>query len=75
MMVPLTRAHPIVLILQSLLDMMIKEEESLRKRLINNIQTCRAEMEKLYLELQIPVFEVTTTGQESQQNDATSAKF
>lgn len=55
--------------------MMIKEEESLRKRLINSIQTCRAEMEKLYLELQIPVFEVTTTEQENQQTDATSAKF
>lgn len=55
--------------------MMIKEEESLRKRLINSIQTCRAEMEKLYLELQVPVFEVTTTGQENQQTDATSAKF
>lgn len=41
--------------------MMIKEEESLRKRLLSSIQTCRAEMEKLYLELQLPVFEVTTT--------------
>ncbi|XP_041792438.1 protein regulator of cytokinesis 1b isoform X2 [Chelmon rostratus] len=43
--------------IKSLLDMMIKEEESLRKRLINSIQTCRTEMEKLYLELQLPVFE------------------
>lgn len=51
----------IIFILQSLLDMMIKEEESLRKRLLSSIQTCRAEMEKLYLELQLPVFEVTTT--------------
>lgn len=51
----------IVFIHQSLLDMMIKEEESLRKRLLSSIQTCRAEMEKLYLELQLPVFEVTTT--------------
>lgn len=51
----------IAFIHQSLLDMMIKEEESLRKRLLSSIQTCRAEMEKLYLELQLPVFEVTTT--------------
>lgn len=39
--------------------MMIKEEESLKTRLITSIQKCRAEMEKLYLELQLPVFEVT----------------
>lgn len=38
--------------------MMIKEEESLRSRLINSIQTCKTDMEKLCLELQIPVFEV-----------------
>lgn len=43
---------------QSLLDMMIQEEESMRKRLINSIQACRAEMETLYLELQLPIFEV-----------------
>lgn len=39
--------------------MMIQEEESLKKRLIISIQTCKTEMEKLYLELQLPVFEVT----------------
>ncbi|XP_071345679.1 protein regulator of cytokinesis 1b isoform X4 [Trachinotus anak] len=43
--------------IKSLLDMMIKEEESLRKRLISSIQTCRTEMEKLCLELQLSVFE------------------
>lgn len=43
---------------QSLLDMMIQEEESMRKRLINSIQACRTEMETLYLELQLPIFEV-----------------
>lgn len=37
---------------------MIQEEESLKKRLISSIEACRAEMEKLYLELQLPVFEV-----------------
>lgn len=39
--------------------MMIQEEESMRKRLINSIQACRAEMETLYLELQLPMFEVS----------------
>ncbi|XP_049459002.1 protein regulator of cytokinesis 1b isoform X1 [Epinephelus fuscoguttatus] len=43
--------------IKNLLDMMIKEEESLKKRLINSIQICRTEMEKLCLELQLPVFE------------------
>ncbi|XP_042342525.1 protein regulator of cytokinesis 1b isoform X1 [Plectropomus leopardus] len=43
--------------IKSLLDMMIKEEESLKKRLISSIQTCRTDMEKLCLELQLPVFE------------------
>ncbi|XP_045889378.1 protein regulator of cytokinesis 1b isoform X2 [Micropterus dolomieu] len=42
---------------KSLLDMMIKEEESLKKRLISSLQICRTEMEKLCLELQLPVFE------------------
>ncbi|XP_073320669.1 protein regulator of cytokinesis 1b [Pagrus major] len=46
--------------IRSLLDMMVKEEESLRKRLLSSIQTCRVEMEKLYLELQLPVFEEET---------------
>uniref|UniRef100_A0A8C4HS48 Protein regulator of cytokinesis 1 n=1 Tax=Dicentrarchus labrax TaxID=13489 RepID=A0A8C4HS48_DICLA len=46
--------------IKTLLDMMIKEEESLRTRLISSIQTCRTEMEKLCLDLQLPVFEVTS---------------
>ncbi|XP_054468118.1 protein regulator of cytokinesis 1b isoform X2 [Anoplopoma fimbria] len=46
--------------IKSLLEMMIKEEESLKKRLISSIQSCRTEMEKLYLELQMPVFEEET---------------
>ncbi|XP_075894653.1 protein regulator of cytokinesis 1b isoform X4 [Nelusetta ayraudi] len=43
--------------IKGLLDMMIKEEESLRSRLVNSIQTCRTDMETLCLELQVPVFE------------------
>ncbi|XP_068166548.1 protein regulator of cytokinesis 1b isoform X2 [Antennarius striatus] len=43
--------------IKNLLDMMIKEEESLKQRLINSVQTCKTEMEKLYLELQLPAFE------------------
>ncbi|KAM8894490.1 protein regulator of cytokinesis 1b isoform 3-T4 [Spinachia spinachia] len=46
--------------IKSLLEMMIKEEESLRTRLISSIQSCRTEMEQLYLELQLPVFEEET---------------
>ncbi|XP_028257633.1 protein regulator of cytokinesis 1-like isoform X2 [Parambassis ranga] len=43
--------------IKNLLEMMIKEEESLKKRLISSIQTCQQEMEKLCLELQLSVFE------------------
>ncbi|KAM9317745.1 protein regulator of cytokinesis 1b isoform 2-T2 [Pholidichthys leucotaenia] len=43
--------------IKNLLDMMIKEEENLKKRLISSIGTCRAQMEKLCSELQLPVFE------------------
>ncbi|KAL6113637.1 prc1 [Pungitius sinensis] len=46
--------------IKSLLEMMIKEEESLRARLLSSIQSCRTEMEQLYLELQLPVFEEET---------------
>ncbi|CAM9345719.1 unnamed protein product [Lampetra planeri] len=37
--------------------MMIKEEETLKNRLISSIQTCRTEMEKLCLELHLATFE------------------
>ncbi|TNN32636.1 Protein regulator of cytokinesis 1 [Liparis tanakae] len=43
--------------IKTLLDMMIKEEESLKSRLVGSIESCRAEMEKLYLELRLPGFE------------------
>ncbi|XP_073715340.1 protein regulator of cytokinesis 1b isoform X1 [Misgurnus anguillicaudatus] len=42
---------------KSLLDMMIAEEESLRSRLMTSIETCRKEMSKLCLELQLPMFQ------------------
>lgn len=38
---------------------MIKEEESLKKRLMDSIESCRTQMQKLCLELQLPLFEVT----------------
>ncbi|XP_060909107.1 protein regulator of cytokinesis 1b isoform X3 [Labrus mixtus] len=43
--------------IKNLLEMMVKEEESLKNRLMSSIETCRAEMEKLCLELQLPLFE------------------
>ena len=48
-------------LLQSLLDMMVAEEEALKTRLMASIETCRNEMEKLCLELQLPRFEVGPT--------------
>lgn len=41
-----------------LLDMMIAEEESLRKRLVSSIATCQKELDTLSLELQLPPFEM-----------------
>ncbi|XP_008335316.1 protein regulator of cytokinesis 1b isoform X2 [Cynoglossus semilaevis] len=43
--------------IKNLLEMMIKEEESLKQRIISSVQTCRAEMRKLCLELHLPLFE------------------
>ncbi|XP_077419870.1 protein regulator of cytokinesis 1b isoform X2 [Vanacampus margaritifer] len=43
--------------IKGLLDMMIKEEESLKIRVISSIQNCKAEMEKLCLELQVPEYQ------------------
>ncbi|XP_043100949.1 protein regulator of cytokinesis 1b isoform X6 [Puntigrus tetrazona] len=42
---------------KSLLDMMIAEEESLRKRLMTSIETCQNEMSKLCSELQLLPFQ------------------
>lgn len=43
--------------IKNLLDMMIKEEDALKKRLVSSIQTCRTEMEQLCLELHLSAFE------------------
>ncbi|XP_066513190.1 protein regulator of cytokinesis 1-like isoform X2 [Hoplias malabaricus] len=43
--------------IKGLLDMMIAEEESLRKRLLASIETCRQELSKVCLELQLPSFQ------------------
>ncbi|XP_061520123.1 protein regulator of cytokinesis 1b isoform X2 [Phycodurus eques] len=53
----LQRANAVKNHIKNLLDMMIKEEESLRSRVISSIQNCKTELEKLSLELQIPVFQ------------------
>ncbi|KAL4624314.1 protein regulator of cytokinesis 1-like isoform X2 [Arapaima gigas] len=42
---------------KGLLDMMIAEEENLRKRLMNSIETCRSELDSLCRELHLPPFE------------------
>uniref|UniRef100_A0A8C1G3P4 Protein regulator of cytokinesis 1b n=1 Tax=Cyprinus carpio TaxID=7962 RepID=A0A8C1G3P4_CYPCA len=42
---------------KSLLDMMIAEEESLRKHLTASIEKCQNELSKLCLELQLPPFQ------------------
>ncbi|KTF87175.1 hypothetical protein cypCar_00009166 [Cyprinus carpio] len=42
---------------KSLLDMMIVEEESLRKRLMTSIEKCQKELRNLCLELQLPPFQ------------------
>lgn len=44
--------------LQSLLDLMIAEEEELKERLLKNIESCVKELRVLYDELQLPPFEV-----------------
>ncbi|NXT03729.1 PRC1 regulator, partial [Jacana jacana] len=44
--------------LQSLLDMMISEEESLKEYLLNSITLCQKELDTLHRELQLDPFEV-----------------
>lgn len=48
----------LVFSLQSLLDLMIAEEEELKERLLKNIESCVKELRVLYDELQLPPFEV-----------------
>ncbi|KAM8891409.1 protein regulator of cytokinesis 1-like [Spinachia spinachia] len=43
--------------IKGLLDLMIKEEEELKKRLLKNIQSCVKELNHLCSELQLPSFE------------------
>lgn len=43
---------------QGLLDLMIAEEEELKKRLVKSIESCHKELKILYNELQLPPFEV-----------------
>lgn len=43
---------------QGLLDLMIAEEEELKKRLVKSIESCLKELKILYSELQLPPFEV-----------------
>ncbi|XP_062845980.1 protein regulator of cytokinesis 1b isoform X1 [Trichomycterus rosablanca] len=43
--------------IKSLLDMMISEEESLRKRLVTSIDSCRKELDQVCLELQLPPYQ------------------
>ncbi|KAL7830999.1 hypothetical protein SRHO_G00305010 [Serrasalmus rhombeus] len=43
--------------IKGLLDMMIAEEENLRKRLTASIESCRKELNKVCLELQLPTFQ------------------
>lgn len=45
-------------VMQGLLDLMIAEEEDLKKRLVKNIETSRKELSHLCAELQLPPFEV-----------------
>lgn len=47
-------------ILQNLLDMMIAEEEGLKKRLLNSILSCRKELGSLCEELQLSPYEVVS---------------
>ncbi|XP_049573754.1 protein regulator of cytokinesis 1b [Syngnathus scovelli] len=51
----LQRTNAVKKHIEDLLKMMIKEEESLRNRVISSIQNCKTEVEKLCHELQIPM--------------------
>ncbi|XP_020790777.1 protein regulator of cytokinesis 1 isoform X2 [Boleophthalmus pectinirostris] len=53
----LQRTNEVHNYIKGLLDMMITEEEDLRKRLVKTIEDCRKEMNILCSELQLPPFE------------------
>ena len=43
---------------KEMLDMMIEEEEEMKKRVESSLETCRRELDDLCLELQLPTFQV-----------------
>ncbi|XP_062859828.1 protein regulator of cytokinesis 1a isoform X2 [Trichomycterus rosablanca] len=51
------RTEAVKMHIKNLLDMMIAEEEGLRKRLLSSIESCRKELNVLCEELQLPPFE------------------
>ncbi|MCI4382093.1 hypothetical protein PGIGA_G00259660 [Pangasianodon gigas] len=51
------RTEAVKMHIKNLLDMMIAEEEGLKKRLLNSIESCRKELGSLCEELQLPPFE------------------
>ncbi|KAI5088634.1 protein regulator of cytokinesis 1 [Silurus meridionalis] len=53
----LERTNVVKTHIKGLLDMMIAEEESLRKRLMSSIETCRKELHKVCLELRLPPYQ------------------
>ncbi|XP_061594371.1 protein regulator of cytokinesis 1b isoform X2 [Cololabis saira] len=53
----LQRTNVVKTHIKNLLEMMIKEEDSLKTRLVNSIEACKVEMEKLCLDLRMTVFE------------------
>ncbi|KAM9494331.1 protein regulator of cytokinesis 1b [Clarias gariepinus] len=53
----LERTNVVKTHIKSLLDMMISEEESLRKRLMTSIETCRKELDKVCMELKLPPYQ------------------
>lgn len=48
----------VFLVWQGLLDLMIAEEEELKRRLLKSIEACIKELKSLCSELQLPPFEV-----------------
>ncbi|KAF7701768.1 protein regulator of cytokinesis 1a isoform X1 [Silurus meridionalis] len=51
------RTEAVKMHIKNLLEMMIAEEEGLKKRLMNSIESCRTELGSLCDELQLPPFE------------------
>uniref|UniRef100_A0A8C9S6Y8 Protein regulator of cytokinesis 1b n=1 Tax=Scleropages formosus TaxID=113540 RepID=A0A8C9S6Y8_SCLFO len=56
----LQRTHVVKNHIKGLLEMMITEEENLKKRLKSSIETCHKELNAVCKELQIPPFEVSS---------------